>query len=442
MDTIVAPITPLFRSSVITIRISGNRAFKIKEYLFVKGKPIQDIKYRYVYYGEFVSKNVNDDCLFYFFKGPNSYTGEDVVEISFHGNPLIVQNALQDIFKLNIRLAEPGEFTKRAFLNGKIDLVQAEAVYELIESKSITGIHASFIKLKKGLQSQLNKIKDNLIDLLSVVEAYVDFPDEDLSDYELQYVYEKLDDVITNLQFMIKSFDMNRYNTEGVKIAIVGKPNVGKSSLMNYLLRENRVIVSEIPGTTRDIIEEEIVINGYPIKLIDTAGIRESADKLERIGIEYSKKKLDEADIILAIFDLSDEIDEMDEKILKLVKDKKVILVGNKVDMKKIDFDCDVEISVKTGEGIEYLFELIEDRIKSIVSLEDEGVIIINERQKFMFEEILDTVIEVKSNFENRTLDILAVDLHYCLSKISEITGEIYTEDILKNIFTKFCIGK
>ncbi|KAA0258848.1 tRNA uridine-5-carboxymethylaminomethyl(34) synthesis GTPase MnmE [Deferribacter autotrophicus] len=442
MDTIVAPITPLFRSSVITIRISGSKAFDIKKYLYVNGKPLQDLKYRYVYHGEFISENVEDDCVFYFFKGPNSYTGEDVVEISFHGNPLIVQNALQDIFKLGIRLAEPGEFTKRAFLNGKIDLVQAEAVYELIESRSITGIHASFKKLKEGLQSQLSIIKDNLIDLLSVVEAYVDFPEEDLGDYELQYVYNKLDDVIKNLQFLIKSFEMNRYNSEGVKIAIVGKPNVGKSSLMNYLLRENRVIVSEIPGTTRDIIEEEIFIKGYPIKLIDTAGIRESADQLEKIGIEFSKKKLGEADIILALFDLSDELDDMDEEIMKLVKNKEVVIIGNKVDKKKIEFDCDVEISVKTGEGVEQLFEIIEKRIKNLVSLGGENGMILNERQKFVFEEILDVIIGVKENFEKRTLDILAVDLHYCLNKISEITGEIYTEDILKNIFTKFCIGK
>lgn len=442
MDTIVAPITPLMRTSVIVIRVSGPRAFDVSKYLYVSGKKINDFKHKYVYHGEFIADDIRDDVIFYAFHSPNSYTGENVVEISFHGNPIIVQKALKNIYKLGIRLAEPGEFTKQAFLNGKIDLIQAEAVYELIDSKSVTGIYSSYEKLRSGMRGEIDFIKENFLDILSVVEAYIDFPEEDLSDFELKYVYERLDNIIFKLEKLISTFETFKYVNEGVKIAIIGKPNVGKSSLMNYLLRENRVIVSDIPGTTRDVVEEEINIKGYNVKLIDTAGIRNSNDKIEVIGIEFSKNKLNEADIVLFLFDLEKGVDEDDLQIMNLVKDKNIIKVANKLDKKMVDIDCDVEISVKTGEGVDDLLNILEKQIKSIVVVNEDNKQLLSERQRDVFLEILNHIKDIKKNFNVLTLDLLAVDLHFCLNKISELTGEIYTEDLLKNIFDKFCIGK
>jgi len=442
MDTIVAPITPLVRSSVIIIRISGPNAFDVKRYLYINGKQVNELKHRFVYHGEFISDEIKDDVIFYAFHKPNSYTGENVVEISFHGNPLIVQSAIKGIYKLGIRLAEPGEFTKQAFLNGKLDLVQAEAVYELIDSKSISGIQSSFNRLKKGFKNEVEEIKNKILDVLSVVEAYIDFPEEDLSDFELNYVYERLDSILEKVGNLVKSFESFKHLSDGTKVAIVGKPNVGKSSLMNYLLRENRVIVSDIPGTTRDVIEEEFYVGSYPVKLIDTAGIRDSNDAIEVLGIEFSKQKLNEADIILFIYDLEKGIDENDQYIISKIPKEKIIKVGNKLDSKKYDLDTDVDISAKTGLGIEKLINLLENKIKELIFIGENENCLISERQCNIFKEIEDIVLSVKNNFNNLTLDLIAVDLHSCLNKISILTGDLYTEDLLRNIFDKFCIGK
>ncbi len=446
MKTIVAPITPLITSSVIVLRISGNETLSVLQFLKnFKGNPIRNIQKNKVYAGQFVIDNkLLDNVVFYFFKSPNSYTGEDVMEISFHGNPLIVRKALSAIYSLGIVPAEPGEFTKRAFINGKLDLTQAESVLNLIHAKSESDLFFSFNSLNGGIKDIVLQLKDQLVKVSSIFEAFIDFPDDNLPEEELYNVTGILDDVKETLKKLIKSYDVTEAVRKDYKIAIVGKPNVGKSSLLNYFLKKNRAIVSEIPGTTRDYIEEEIYLSGFPVKIIDTAGVRQTTDIIEKIGLGLTKDFIDSADLILILLDLSTALTDEDFLLLDITKGVERIIIGNKCDRKsnEFSFDCDLEVSVKYDINMKDFFKLLESKFELPDSDLFNFNIVISERHKALFSDCLNLVENILDNFKLMSLDMLSLDLNSVIRMLSEVTGETYTEEILDNIFNKFCIGK
>jgi len=449
MDTIVAPITPLLTSAVIIIRISGEESFDCCDFLMDYSYNLIDvnkIRYRYVYTGYFrlPDGSILDEVVFYFFKSPYSFTGEDSVEISFHGNPQIVLKALETLHSIGIRDAEPGEFTKRAFLNGRIDLTQAESILELIESKSEQGIFYSFNQLKGSLRSKVKSLKDILVDSSSIVEAYVDFPEDDLSGHDYENIKANIKTAFIWIENLITSYQKNKFYRDGLSIIIIGKPNVGKSSLLNGLIQKERAIVSEYAGTTRDYIEERLLIKGVPVNLVDTAGLRNSNSKLESIGINRAKEKIKESDIVIVLLDVSQPLTDEDYLILDITKNTERIVVGNKLDIRKSsDYDfIDLCISAK----YQINFDQLEDKIYSIISSSDSDKIatniLINERQLSLMKQLTDILKLAESNLENNSVDLLSIDLSQALNIISEITGEIYTDEILDNIFQKFCLGK
>ncbi|MGE4496398.1 MAG: tRNA uridine-5-carboxymethylaminomethyl(34) synthesis GTPase MnmE [Deferribacterales bacterium] len=442
MDTIVAPITPVIRSAVTLLRISG--ADSLRALAFLKkqgGGAFSSLEPRMVYHALYDDGSVRDDVVFWYFKSPNSYTGEDVLEISFHGNPLIVRSAISAFLSLGMRFAEPGEFTRRAFINGKMDLSQAEAVEEMISAKSEAGLFYSYNQLRGGLKTQIQSLKSLYVDVLTVVEAYIDFPEEDLSDRELHYITTKYDQIEAELRELVKNYSTLKSVNDAVYVSIAGRPNVGKSSILNCMLKENRAIVSDVPGTTRDFIDADMTLAGHPVKIVDTAGIRHTDDFVEKAGIERSLERVESSHIVIAVVDLSETLTAEDMLVLEKTKDAKRIIVGNKADVKKHDHGADVEISVKTGENIHEFMNLLE----SLVSQEDsqihEHAIAVNERQKNGFQRMLASLEEIRV-MGCGDLDALSFELRDSLNVLSEITGETYTEEILSNIFNSFCIGK
>ncbi|RMD47669.1 MAG: tRNA uridine-5-carboxymethylaminomethyl(34) synthesis GTPase MnmE, partial [Aquificota bacterium] len=330
-DTIVANATPLTASAVSIIRISGKDALNIGKSIFSKK---EDIKPRKAYFGKFIDENgeIIDEGLFLYFKAPKSFTGEDVVEIQVHGSVPVVKKIIKEAIKKGARFAQPGEFTKRAFLNGKIDLTQAEAIAQLIEAKSEKASKAAVNLLEGKLSKEIKFLKEKLININMLIEAELNFP-EDVEEIEETVIKKDLKEVIDKIKQLLSTYKKGKLIREGIKLAIVGRPNVGKSSLFNSLMGYERAIVSDIQGTTRDFIEESFTLNGIPVRLIDTAGIRESKDEIEKIGIQKTKEKIEEADIILFVFDVSKGLTEEDLKIYEEVKYKKPIVVGNKSDL-------------------------------------------------------------------------------------------------------------
>lgn len=446
MDTIVAPITPMVQSAVILIRISGpgaTRAFRLLRSL--KGDVVEALSPRLAFAGRFVSENppVQDDILATYFPAPHSYTGEDTIEISFHGNPLIVTRALSALYALGIRDAQPGEFTKMAFVNGKLDLTQAEAVQELISTKSDRGVFFAFEQLHGSVKREMMTLKDSLADALSVVEAYVDFPEEDLSDANLAYVLERLDTVIDEITRLIDTYEAFRYYRDGITLAIVGRPNVGKSSLMNALLRYERALVSDVPGTTRDFIQETLSIRGIPLTIVDTAGVRFTSDAIEQAGIARAVEKINGCDLVLVLLDMSEPLTEEDTHVLEMTASARRIVVGNKADVsRETSLPVDLAVSVKHGTGMDALLSRLHESLVSEEFEKHHKGIVVNERQKAVFEEMAETLAVVRGNFRNMTLDVIALDMQRCIRFIGELTGQVYTEEILDRVFSRFCIGK
>lgn len=446
MDTIVAPITPLITSSIITIRISGDNTLDILKFLKTIGnKSYEILNPREVYYAKFINNNdfLVDNIIFYYFKAPYSYTGEDIIEISFHGNPLIVREALACIYSLGIRSAEPGEFTKRAFLNGKLDLTQAEAVSDVISAKSDKGLYYAFNKLKGGLKNQIGSVKDSLINVAAIVEAYIDFPEEDIGDAEYQMIVGHLGNILLKTDALLKTYDQGKVCDDSINVAIVGKPNSGKSSLLNALTQKSRAIVSDIPGTTRDYIEETIYLSGTPVNIIDTAGIRKTDDEIESIGVRLAIDKLETADIVLVVIDVSSPLTDDDIYILDITKNISRIIIGNKSDIKIIKkIFSDINISAKEMVNIDKLIEMMKSGVILVDSEVFQSDIVISERHKVLLQNIYITIELLKDSFERNSLDLISMDINICLNDLGEITGENYTEEILETIFNKFCIGK
>lgn len=450
MDTIAAISTPTGNGGIGIIRISGNDAKKIINKIFVTNKNKELIPNSFkLGYIRNINNETIDQVLVSYFKAPKSYTGEDVCEINSHGGSVVLKQILELVLNNGARLAEAGEFTKRAFLNGKMDLTQAESVMDIISSKSAKEEKASAAQLEGKLGNEIRNIKDNIISLLADIEANIDYPEyEDIEEVKEQKVLSILNTEINRLDKLEKSFDAGKILKNGISTAIIGKPNVGKSSLLNVLLKEERAIVTDIPGTTRDTIEEMVTLsNGITLKLVDTAGIRETTDIVENIGVEKSKRALDEAELVLFLVDGSAGINDEDRKLYNMIVSKPHIVIVNKIDLDCVKTNLQdnnmVMISTKTGEGIDKLEECIE-KVFNIEKLEDENqFIIMNIRHKDLIAKakcgLLNAVSTVNSSMP---MDIISIDIKEAIDSLGEILGESISDDILEKVFKKFCVGK
>lgn len=437
MDAIVAPITPLITSAVIVVRLSGDDLSMVFDFF-----TIDRLEPRKAIFCKYKGSEISDDVLLTYFKGPNSFTGEDVIEVSFHGNPIIVSLFLKDMYSLGIRAAERGEFSKRAFLNGKIDLAQAEAIAELINSRSKYSIQFSYNLLSGALKSKVDFLVNRLIDIGSVIEAFVEFPDEDLDAEKFSSLFMEIDLIINDASNLINSYSMINHYRNGFSVVIAGKPNVGKSSLLNYLISQERSIVSDIPGTTRDYIVEHADLDGVPIKLIDTAGIRVTSDKLEFAGIERSKELINSADLVIALFEASSFTDE-DRYLMELTEDKNRLLFVNKADLfQSFPVNFDLSFSIKYAKNLDMIVPMIKSKLISSDSDNLSTGIMINERHRYLFSNFINSMNKLKIALGRLDLDIATFEIGESLNILYEITGERYTEDILNRIFEKFCIGK
>ncbi len=437
--------------------MSGENCFDVLEKIFVpkKKQSIEEIKGYTMKYGHIVDStgSVVDEVLVSYFKAPKSYTTENMCEINSHGGNVVVKKILELCLSNGADLAEPGEFTKRAFLNGRIDLLQAESVIDVINAKSEKEAKTGIKQLEGFLSEKIAEIKKEIMDVMVNIEVCIDYPEYDVDEVTSNQISNMLDSVENKLTKLEKSFDNGKIIKEGIKTAIIGRPNAGKSSLLNAILKENRAIVTEYEGTTRDTIEEFVTVNGIPLKLIDTAGIRKANDEVEKIGIEKSKEIASEADLIIAIFDASKELNTEDLEILKLAKNKKTIIILNKMDLEsKVDENDErlravsnsiLKISALKKQGIEKLY----DEISNLFELNEinlgQDVVITNVRHKNLIEKALESVKKAKETMENKMpLDIIAIFIKDILEDLANITGEIVTDDIIDEIFSKFCLGK
>ena len=452
MSTIVAISTAPGIGGIGIIRMSGEKSFEILNKIFVTNdKPIAGYTMKY---GKIVDeKNVIiDEVLVSYFVAPNSYTRENVCEINSHGGMVVMKKILELCLKNGAILAEPGEFTKRAFLNGRIDLSQAEAVIDIINSKTDKEAKASINQLEGNLSLEIKNIRKDLISMMADIEASIDYPEYDVEEVTTNKVKEVLLKQKDRLKKLEKSFDNGKILKDGINTAIIGRPNAGKSSLLNILLNEERAIVTSVEGTTRDTIEEYISINGIPLKIIDTAGIREASDEVEKIGVEKAKKIAKESDLIIGIFDISRKMNKEDYEILDILKNKNSIIVLNKIDLDKNNADLEkikevgkpvVQISTKTREGIDNLYKEIENLIETKEISSDNEIIVTNTRHKSLITKAIISVDKSLETIENKMpIDIIVVYVKDILENLGEITGETVTEDIIKEIFSKFCLGK
>ncbi len=457
METIVAISTAMGNGGIGIIRMSGKESFKILEKIFKpKNNKLDDIKGYSMKFGYIIDSETDeviDEVLVSFFKSPKSYTTENMCEINSHGGMIVQKLILEQCLKNGANLAEPGEFTKRAFLNGRIDLSQAESVIDLINSKTEKEAKASITQLEGRLSKKIEEIRRDLLDIVSDIEATIDYPEYDIEEVTSNRAIKELDSILEKLKALEKSFETGKILKEGIKTIIIGKPNAGKSSLLNLVLDEERAIVSDIAGTTRDTIEEYINLKGIPLKLIDTAGIRDTSDKIEEIGVNKSIDLISKADLIISIFDNSKELEKEDYKILELIKNKNSIIVLNKTDLGKHALDDKEEIlnlqipiikmSAKLGDGIQELYDAINNMFNMGDIESDNSMVITNARHKnqikkaeYNIKQSIDTIMQ------NLPIDIIGIYIKEALSDLGTITGQNVSEDIINEIFSKFCLGK
>ncbi len=438
-ETITAIATPIGNGGVSIIRISGEKAFNIINKIF----SVKNLTAGRIYHGNIIdSGDKLDDVIVLPFKAPNSYTGEDVIEIQCHGGIYITKKILDLTVREGARYAEKGEYTKRAFLNHKIDLSQAEAVLDLIHAKSEKFAEKSAKNLFGKLSSETDKIKTEITDLLSRIIAAVDFP-EDVAEPEYSYIEQTIEGIISKINYILSFSNSSNIFRQGIKIVLAGRPNVGKSSLFNSLLNLERAIVTDIAGTTRDVIQETIDIDGISATIIDTAGIREdeNLNKVEAIGIDYSKKYVQDADVVLFLYDLNEGFTKEDEEIYRTIKNKNHIKAATKCDLTDKRDENAVCISLKTGENLEKL----KDKIKNKIMVQNltEIEFITNQRQQKALENTKNSLINALTATRNNEIqDLISIDIKSALMHISEISGEVITDEILNNIFENFCIGK
>lgn len=455
IDTIAAIATAMSNSGIGIIRVSGSDAISIADRMFVAAnkKKLVDSKSHTVHYGHIVfDGKIIDEVLVTVMKGPHSYTREDVVEINCHGGVVVLNKVLEICYIFGARPANPGEFTKRAFLNGRIDLSQAEAVIDIINSKNEYALSNSVKQLGGKVSLKIKDIKDKILNEMAFIEAALDDPEHiSLDNYSSELLNTTVD-ISNELKQILDNADNGRVIFEGIKTVILGKPNAGKSSFLNALVGEERAIVTDIEGTTRDSIEEEIKINGINLKLIDTAGIRDTEDFVEKIGVDKSKNLANDADLIIYIVDSSKNLDDNDYEIIDIIKDKKYIVLLNKSDLEvKVDasklnmLNCDniISISAKTNDGIEDFNRIINDMFLSGSLAFNDEVYITNQRQKNSIRNAYDSILLVKKSIEDEMPeDFFSIDLMNAYESLGQVTGDAIEDDLVNKIFSKFCMGK
>lgn len=454
-NTIAAIATATGNGGIGIIRISGPETFNIINKIFIPKNKNNEIKGYSIKYGNIVDPKNNeivDEVLVSYFVHPRSYTTEDICEINTHGGIIVERKILNICIENGARLAEPGEFTKRAFLNGRIDLSQAEAIIDLINAKSDMEAKESINQLKGNLSSNIEKIENKIMDIMVNIEVIIDYPEYDVEEITKEKAIEGLNDVKNDLKKLEQSFERGKILRDGVRTVILGKPNAGKSSLLNAILNENRAIVSNIEGTTRDTIEEFINVDGISLKLIDTAGIREAKDEIEKQGIEKSLNLANNADLIIAIFDITKPLDGKDEEIIKLIKEREAIIVLNKIDckpnkkveerLKKLNIPI-IRISAKNKTNINLLFNKINEIYCSGKIVNESSSIITNERHKNQIKIAKKSINDAIKSIENdMPIDISSICIKQSLEDLGEITGKNVSENIVNEIFKKFCLGK
>ena len=453
MDTIVAISTAPGLGGIGIIRLSGEKAFDILLKIFKssKIKNKEDINANTINYGHIIEDGeIIDEVLVSFFKAPHSYTTEDVVEINTHGGNIVCHKILNLAIKNGALLADSGEFTKRAFINGRIDLTKVESIASILGAKSEEELKVSNKLLKGKLLDKINLMKKNILEVLMHIEVNIDYPEYDTEEKTMDEVKIMLTEVKKELSDLSETFDVGNKIREGFSVSIIGRPNAGKSSLLNYILDKERAIVTDIEGTTRDSIEEIINIKGMPVKIIDTAGIRETDEKIEQIGIERALEYAKSSDVIIAIFDSNKELTKDDNNILELCKDKDSIIVLNKMDLetkinieeiKNIGKDI-IKVSALKKEGLNEIVNSISLRLDKLKETKSNDIIIIHERQKKVIEEALKSTEEALKSSEILPVDMLSEYIQNILEKLNELTGEDIKEEILNEIFSNFCLGK
>jgi tRNA modification GTPase len=457
-DTIAAIATAPGEAGIGIVRLSGPLAVDILDQVFVasKGKSIKDFPSRRLTHGYIVNPHTHDkvdEALVVYMKGPNTYTAEDVAEIDCHGGIVPVRKILGLVLSLGARMAEPGEFTKRAFLNGRIDLSQAEAVMDIISAKTEKGFDIALGQLEGSLSKEVGKIRNNVLEMIAHITVNIDFPDEDIEEITYQSLEKQAQGIVEAIAVFLSTAHTGKIIREGLKTVIIGKPNVGKSSLMNALLKESRAIVTEVPGTTRDVIEEYVSIQGIPLKIVDTAGIRETEDIVEKIGVERSKEFFNKSDLIIFVLNASEPLTEEDRQIIHLVHERDAIILLNKADLPMVVDEEGIQemlpgkkvikISVTEGIGLKELEDTIVHMVYGGQVKHRDLSLVTNVRHQNALERakksMEDAVVAIQRNMP---LDFVEVDVRNCWQHLGEITGDTVGEDIIDQIFANFCLGK
>ena len=454
-DTIAAIATAMSSSGIGIVRISGDEAFDIIKKIYVgkKNKDLTQVKSHTIHYGYIMDdEETIDEVLVMIMKGPHSFTGEDTVEIDCHGGVYVVKRILETVIKYGARPAEPGEFTKRAFLNGRLDLSQAEAVIDVINSKNEYALKSSVSQLKGNVQRKIKEIREEIIYHTAFIETALDDPEHISVDGYGEKLKITVDKLLEELNVLLKSSDNGRIIKEGIKTVIVGKPNAGKSSLLNVLVGEDRAIVTDIAGTTRDVLEEAIQLNGISLNIMDTAGIRDTEDVVEKIGVDKAKLYANEADLVIYVVDASRELDENDFNIIHMIQDKKAVVLLNKSDLDTVVTENMIKsyiekpilsISAKEESGIRELEDTLKDMFFHGEILFNDEVYITNIRHKTTLQDAYDSLVKVNVSIENNMPeDFYSIDLLDAYESLGSITGETIGEDLVNEIFSKFCMGK
>lgn len=454
-DTIAAISTPPGEGGISIVRVSGDQAVSIVKKVF-KGKDLNKVASHTINYGHIVDPQTGDlvdEVMVSVMRAPKTYTREDVLEVNTHGGIVPTNKVLQLLIGAGARMAEPGEFTKRAFLNGRLDLTQAESVMDLIRAKTDKAMQVAVNQLDGNLEHLINNLRQEILDVLAQVEVNIDYPEYDTEQMTTKMLLEKAQTVGKSIDQLLKTADSGEILQHGLATAIIGKPNVGKSSLLNRLLDEDKAIVTDVAGTTRDVVEQYVNIDGVPLKLIDTAGIRDTEDKVEKIGVERSKKAIDSADLIILVLDSSRPLEEDDLQLLDATADKRRIVIFNKNDLMPVLHPLDVkqlksddiilQTSAVQNDGIDKIKDTISKLFNAGIEDNSSNVIITSARQAGLLRQAKQSLKDVVSGIEaGMPIDLVQIDMTNCWDKLGEITGDSYPDELITELFSQFCLGK